>query len=154
MRLFASTHRSSQREPDEGKYVAYWNRSVQLIASHPISSAPSVPNWVRESPLNAFKDVSNNKRGGGRGSPNEPWIIPEAKGSISAGLSPRSSIWFISFLLCFSALRGITEGKAALWRRVAAASSSSKTHPWIHVINASMCVCVCAPLTYDTLISA
>lgn len=91
MRLFASTHSSSQREPDEGKYVAYWNRSIQPIASHPISSVPSVPNRERQSPLNAFKDVSNNKRGGGV-SPNEPWIIPEARGSISARLSPRSSI--------------------------------------------------------------
>lgn len=48
-----------------GIYVAFWNAFIQLIASHPIRSAPSVPNWLSESLLKAFKDVSNNKRGVG-----------------------------------------------------------------------------------------
>lgn len=61
----------------------------ELIASHPISSTPSVPNCVWES-FQSFKGCIEQKV------EKRLKMRSGAKGSISARLSPRSSIWYIS----------------------------------------------------------
>lgn len=77
-----------------------WRIEIDLfkvIASHRISPTPSVPNCVRESFESLYgcieqKEGRKKKEEKKNTAPNESWIIPGAKGSIAARLSPRSSI--------------------------------------------------------------
>lgn len=93
---FLRTHRWSQRGPDEGKCVAYWDRFIQIdsISSYQLhTKCAKLCTRVFSKPLRMYWT----KGGLGLvGASNEAWIIPGAKGSITARLSPRSSIWFIS----------------------------------------------------------
>lgn len=99
---FLLSDRSSQWGPDEGKYVAYWNRFIQSdsISSHqPHAKCAKLCARVFWKPLWMYWTEGRKKKK--NTAPNESWIIPGAKGSIAARLSPRSSIWFISLPSAF-----------------------------------------------------
>lgn len=116
------------------RIVTYWNRFIQTDSIYWLSAPHQVSPNVCESLLKAFENVLNKRKE--KKSLNEFWIIPGANGSITARLSPRSSIWFISSPPCFSAIRGITGLNAPiLWRYVPAASCFLKYIKLYEVIN-------------------
>lgn len=89
---------------------------------------------VCESLFKAFKDVLNKRY---KKSPNEAWIIPEAKGSITTRLSPLLiHLIHIFFPYCFSDIRRITGVKVpSLWQYVPDANCFLKYTKLYGVIN-------------------
>lgn len=106
-----------------------WRIEIDLfkvIASHRISATPSVPNCARDS-FESLYGCIEQKEGRKKNTPavrahsrththtaapNESWIIPGAKGSIAARLSPRSSIWFISLPSALRLGEELSRGKS------------------------------------------